>query len=194
MKVKCPDCNVKMKSYQIREIFPDGGTMINLKCPVCSRKAVLSYLVEEDGDDEFGDEDIIESYNESQLANQQESQTILDDYLAENALSAAFLVANYAMRIFEIKPSLRFIGEDQILFEYPTPEAVFTVVFNLEGKSVEYVVSDPSGNVFPYYSLLSGCAGLHDVDFTTYTGVEEVCEQVDTYTSKFLIKELGGFR
>lgn len=41
MKVKCPTCNVKMKPYKREEIFPDGDTMINLKCPECGFESRL---------------------------------------------------------------------------------------------------------------------------------------------------------
>ena len=52
MKVKCPTCNVKMEPYQREEIFPDGGIMINLRCPICDMEAVLSYFRERGEDDD----------------------------------------------------------------------------------------------------------------------------------------------
>lgn len=188
MKVKCPTCNVKMKPYQREEIFPDGDTMINLKCPECGMKASLTYFRSEI-EEYFETQEIIDRYNESQLDSRQESRTILDDYLAENALSPTFLVANYAMCTFEVVPSLKLINDDLIVFDYPANN-ILSAHFNLDEGSVLYSVHTDQGTYVTDYLF----TGVPYADFTTYEGIESICEAVDKIASEFLIKELGGSR
>ena len=192
MKVKCPTCNVKMKPYQREEIFPDGDTMINLKCPECGMKASLYYFRSE-VEEGFESQDIIDEYNDGQLENLQDSEDILNDFSSCNPFSPAYNVANYIMTKLAVKPDLTFIDEDTIKLRYLTPLAVFMVCINLDENSVIYTFIDGTGLLLNN-PLPSDKCGIAYCDFGSVSGLNDLCRALDEVATEFIVQKMREFK
>lgn len=162
MKVKCPTCSIKMKPYE-RDVLLNGDITVRLQCPECRMESLVTYF-KEAVEDEFEDQDILDSYNDGQSENPQDSQDLLLDFLSSHPFSPAFNIANYIMTKLVMKPDLTFVDDDLIRLQYRTDSSTFRLALNLDEDSVIYTFVDKEGQSIPN-PLPSSKNGIAFCDF-----------------------------
>lgn len=175
MKVKCPACNTKMTPYSL------GDLKTKLRCLGCGMKAEVSFF-------NCTDQEILDTYIDGQSENLQDSQEVLDNFLAGNPLSPAFNVANYIMTLLVIKPDLMHIDDDLIRLSHRSPRSTFRIDLNLDEGSVIYSFVDKEGKSI-INPLPSSRNGLAYCDFTTISGLDDICRDLDKVSAEFVVTE-----
>lgn len=191
MKVKCITCCVKMKPYE-RDVLPNGDVTVRLQCPECGMESLVTYFKER-VEDEFNDQEIINEYIDGQSENLQDSQEVLDNFVASNPLSPAFNVANYIMTRLGIKPDLTHIDDDLIRLSHRSPRSTFRIALNLDEGSVIYSFVDKEGRSI-INPLPSSRNGLAYCDFTTVSGLNDICRDLDKVSAEFVDTETRGLK